>query len=63
MHPGDLLVLVDDLALAVGFDEGAKLPQWPAALKERGIEVTRDVRRQSAIDVLNTYTRRQGTIY
>ncbi len=53
----------DEDARAVGFDEGAKLNEWPEALKERGIEVTRDIERQAAVDVLNGYAKQQGTIY
>jgi tRNA(Arg) A34 adenosine deaminase TadA len=53
----------DEDARDVGFDEGAKLTQWPEALKERGIEVIRDINRQAAVDVLSAYAKQQGTIY
>lgn len=53
----------DEDARAVGFDEGAKLSDWPAALQERGIQVTRDIARQDAVNVLNQYAKEQGTIY
>ena len=50
-------------AEAVGFDEGAKLTEWPDALKARGIEVIRGIARQDAVAVLNNYAKQQGTIY
>jgi tRNA(Arg) A34 adenosine deaminase TadA len=53
----------DEDARAVGFDEGAKLSEWPGALAERGIEVTRDVIRNEADAVLKQYAEQQGTIY
>jgi tRNA(Arg) A34 adenosine deaminase TadA len=53
----------DEDARAVGFDEGAKLSEWPEALKERGITVARDIERQAAVNVLNEYAKQQGTIY
>jgi len=39
----------DEDARAVGFDEGAKPPDWAAALRERGITVKRDVLRDEAL--------------
>jgi tRNA(Arg) A34 adenosine deaminase TadA len=53
----------DEDARSVGFDEGAKLSEWPEALKERGITVARDIERQAAVNVLNEYAKQQGTIY
>lgn len=53
----------DEDARAVGFDEGAKLADWPQALADRGIEVVRDIARQDAVEVLNEYAKQQGTIY
>jgi tRNA(Arg) A34 adenosine deaminase TadA len=50
-------------ARAVGFDEGAKPPDWVAALTARGIEVLPDVLRAEASAVLEEYRRRGGTIY
>lgn len=53
----------DEDARAVGFDEGAKLSEWPEALAERGIEVHRDVWRDEADAVLKQYAEQRGTIY
>lgn len=53
----------DEDARTVGFDEGAKLNDWPTALQERGIQVTRDIQRDAATKVLNDYAKQQGTIY
>ncbi|MGB0766871.1 MAG: nucleoside deaminase [Phycisphaeraceae bacterium] len=53
----------DEDVRTVGFDEGAKLSEWFEALNERGIEVTRDVRRAAAKAVLDDYATRRGTIY
>jgi tRNA(Arg) A34 adenosine deaminase TadA len=50
-------------AEAIGFDEGPKPAAWIAALAERGISVTQDVRRVEAKGVLEEYARRGGTIY
>lgn len=47
----------------VGFDEGAKLSEWFEALNERGIEVSRDIHRDAAVEVLKDYAKQQGTIY
>jgi tRNA(Arg) A34 adenosine deaminase TadA len=53
----------DEDARAVGFDEGAKLPDWAAALEERGIVVVRDVCREEAAAVLRDYAESGGQIY
>lgn len=53
----------DEDARAIGFDEGPKLPDWKAALEERGIEVSRDVLREEAASVLRYYAESGGTIY
>jgi len=53
----------DEDARALGFDEGAKRNDWPNALAERGIQVTRDISRQAATDVLKQYAKQHGTIY
>lgn len=53
----------DEDARAVGFDEGAKLPDWAKALEERGISVKRDVLREDAARVLQDYAESGGEIY
>jgi len=53
----------DEDARAVGFDEGAKPPDWAAALRERGITVKRDVLRDEAVAVLKQYQEAGGPIY
>ena len=53
----------DEDARAVGFDEGAKLPDWITALEERGISVKRDVLREDAARVLFDYADGGGEIY
>jgi tRNA(Arg) A34 adenosine deaminase TadA len=53
----------DEDARAVGFDEGAKLPDWIAALEEIGISVKRDVLREDAARVLFDYADGGGEIY
>lgn len=50
-------------ACGIGFDEGAKPPNWVAALQERGIEVARDVLRSESRAVLQTYLDSGGPIY
>lgn len=50
-------------AIAIGFDEGAKPPDWPAALAKRGITVVRDIRRENAATVLRQYAEHGGEIY
>ncbi len=50
-------------ARAVGFDEGAKLADWVAALYSRGIEVLRDVLRDEAAAALQEYGNVGGPIY
>lgn len=53
----------DEDARAVGFDEGAKLPDWVTALEERGISVKRDVLREDAARVLRDYANSGGEVY
>ncbi|HYQ85326.1 MAG TPA: nucleoside deaminase [Rubrobacter sp.] len=53
----------DEDARAVGFEEGAKLPDWIAALEEIGISVKRDVLREDAARVLFDYADGGGEIY
>lgn len=50
-------------ARAIGFDEGAKLPDWQQALENRGITVLRDVLREDAAAILQDYARSGGLIY
>lgn len=50
-------------ARAIGFDEGAKLPDWQQALEQRGIAVQRDVLRSEAAAILQDYARKGGLIY
>lgn len=50
-------------ARAIGFDEGAKLPDWQAALRARGITVIRDLMRPEAIATLQAYSAADGSIY
>lgn len=53
----------DEDARSIGFDEGPKPHQWPAALEERGIAVLQDVGREAAVDVLRYYLNRGGMVY
>lgn len=50
-------------ARAIGFDEGAKPDDWVGALRTRGIEVIRDVRREEAVAVLQAYADDGGELY
>ena len=50
-------------AREIGFDEGPKHPQWEEALRERGIEVVRDIERDAAAEVLRFYRDNGGVIY
>jgi tRNA(Arg) A34 adenosine deaminase TadA len=53
----------DEDARGIGFDEGAKLPDWISALEQRGISVVRDVCREAAAAVLEGYQQGGGPIY
>ncbi len=53
----------DSDARAIGFDEGPKLTDWPAALAERGITVVRDVLREEAAAVHQAYAAAGGPVY
>jgi len=53
----------DEDAHLIGFDEGPKVPDWPHALSLRGIDVVRDVLRDSAANILQLYARTGGLIY
>jgi hypothetical protein len=52
-----------DDACAIGFDEGAKPADWISALRNRGIDVVRDVLRDEAQAVLQQYRDDGGLIY
>ncbi|MBC2694650.1 MAG: nucleoside deaminase [Desulfobacteraceae bacterium] len=53
----------DEDARCIGFNEGPKLPNWQQALEKQGVQVSRDVLRQEAVDVLNLYVKVGGVIY
>lgn len=53
----------DQDARAVGFDEGVKAADWVSGFQARGIEVVRDVCREQAVAVLQTYLHSGGVIY
>ncbi|MDR3514149.1 MAG: nucleoside deaminase [Caulobacteraceae bacterium] len=53
----------DSDARRIGFDEGAKVSDWSAALRRRGIEVVEDLCRDQAAAVLDLYAERGGDIY
>ena len=53
----------DEDARYIGFDEGAKPPDWVASLEARGIAVLRDVLREEARAVLQHYADTGGVIY
>lgn len=53
----------DEDARAVGFDEGPKLDDWEQSLRERDIDVVRDVLRADAQAVLQHYAESGGLIY
>jgi len=50
-------------AEAIGFDEGPKPADWSAELTRRGIAVQRDLCRDAARTVLQTYADNGGPIY
>ena len=50
-------------AREIGFDEGAKPADWIDQLKKRNIEVTQNIHRKEAIEVLRSYLDRGGQIY
>jgi len=53
----------DEDARNIGFDEGPKLNDWIQELELRGIKVQRDILREQAVAVLNSYAESGGTIY
>lgn len=50
-------------ARSVGFDEGNRPTDWVEGLRRRGIEVTEDVLRAEAVEVLREYVRGGGVVY
>ncbi len=50
-------------AESIGFDEGAKHPNWIDELEKRGINVTPEILRDKAAQVLKDYRQQSGTIY
>ncbi|MDQ7002434.1 MAG: nucleoside deaminase [Ghiorsea sp.] len=50
-------------AQAIGFDEGAKHPDWIAELHQRGITVSQEISRHKATDILQQYAEQSGIIY
>ncbi|TLS68284.1 nucleoside deaminase [Mariprofundus erugo] len=53
----------DTDALAIGFDEGPRHPQWITELEKRGISVETDICRPQAAAVLQQYANSHGPIY
>jgi tRNA(Arg) A34 adenosine deaminase TadA len=52
-----------DDAIAIGFDEGPVFDESYRYLAERGLEVTREVLREEARQVMNDYSAASGEIY
>ncbi|MDQ7004748.1 MAG: nucleoside deaminase [Ghiorsea sp.] len=50
-------------AESIGFDEGAKHPNWINELEKRGIDVSQAIKREQAATVLQQYKSSQGMIY
>ncbi len=50
-------------AQAIGFDEGAKHPDWVSELEKRGISVTPEISRNQAAQLLKDYQHHSGTVY
>ncbi|MCC5807432.1 MAG: nucleoside deaminase [Opitutales bacterium] len=53
----------EDVETHTHFDEGPMPEDWAAGLRARGIEVTLDVLRADAVEVLKEYTRLGGADY
>lgn len=53
----------DEDARKIGFDEGPKMNDWSTHLEERGIKVIKDVLRDKAASILNSYVQNGGEIY
>lgn len=52
-----------DVENIVGFDEGPIHPNWCHELEKRGIQVTQEILREEACEVLRLYTQMNGTVY
>ncbi len=50
-------------ARSVGFEEGAKMEDWPQRLEERNIRVVRDIMRREARSILRQYAADGGMVY
>ncbi len=50
-------------AETIGFDEGAKHPDWAGELGKRNINISPEVLRDKAVSVLQQYTSQAGIIY
>jgi len=50
-------------ARAIGFDEGARHPQWKQQLEQRGIVVIDGIHRPRARALMEEYTANGGTVY
>ncbi len=50
-------------AEAIGFDEGAKHPDWTNELEQRGITVSQEILQNKAAAVLQQYAKQSGIIY
>lgn len=53
----------EDVESLVGFDEGPLPKDWVGELERRGVQVTCDLRRAEAIEVLRQYANRGGPLY
>ena len=53
----------DEDARKVGFDEGIKPANWEEELGKGGVTVIRDVLREQASEVLESYVKKGGLIY
>ena len=53
----------DEDARSIGFDEGNKPDDWIEKYNNRGIEVTVDILRSKACEVLNDYSKKGGQLY
>lgn len=53
----------DEDVRKLGFDEGDKPAEWQGKLRKRGIELTCDLRRAEAREVLEQYVRKGGILY
>lgn len=52
-----------DVEQIVGFDEGPVHPNWAQELEKRGIQVTQEILRDKACDVLTLYRQMNGLVY